>query len=79
MLFREPSTGKLFYDLAGQGGNALALAGCARQLARQMDEDPDALVDEMLSGSYDHVLAVFERAFPMVTLLNAPGAPHCSE
>ena len=50
-------------DLTGPQENAYYLMGTARNLARQLDKDTDAILAEMKSGDYEHLLEVFEREF----------------
>lgn len=55
-------------DLDGPEGNAFVLLGHASQLAKQLELDPKTITDDMKSGDYEHLLSVFEKHFPMVTL-----------
>jgi len=50
-------------DLTGPQGNAYVLLGLAEDLAKQLDKDPAAILAEMKSGDYDHLIEVFEREF----------------
>ena len=50
-------------DISGPGGNAFALMGYARILAIQMGLDSNAIVNDMMSGDYEHLLEVFENHF----------------
>ena len=43
--------------------------GYANNLAKQMDLDRKAIVNDMMSGDYDHLLEVFENNFGMVVRL----------
>ena len=56
-------------DLSGPDGNAFVLMGYANNLAKQMDLDRKAIVNDMMSGDYDHLLEVFENNFGMVVRL----------
>ena len=59
-------------DLTGPQGNAFVLMGIARNLAKQLDKDGNAITTEMRSGDYDNLVAVFEREFgEYVTLYRA--------
>jgi len=56
---------KVIY-LSGNDGNAFALLGYASRFAKQLDmskEETKAILDEMMSGDYDNLLAVFENHF----------------
>lgn len=60
----------LVIDLTGPDGNAFCLLGTARRLARQLGKDTEEIQKEMMSGDYDHLIAVFDREFgEFVTLL----------
>jgi hypothetical protein len=56
-------------DLSGPDGNAYALVSYARRYARQLKLDGDAIIKDMMSGDYDHLLQVFEMHFGMVVRL----------
>jgi hypothetical protein len=56
-------------DLSGPDGNAFALMGYAKTFAKQMDLDGKAILQDMMSGDYDHLLEVFENNFGMVVRL----------
>lgn len=72
-MYRDSQHG-LTIDLSGPEGNAFALMGHAKTLAKQLDKDPDAIVKDMQYSDYDHLLDVFEREFgSIITLLNRPG------
>lgn len=68
MMYNDSQHG-LTIDLSGPDGNAFALMGHARNLAKQLDKDGKAITNEMMQGDYDDLVAVFEREFPMVTLI----------
>jgi len=59
----EMNDGPMEIDLTGPQGNAYALMGLAAQLAKVYDKDKDAIVADMMSGDYEHLLEVFEREF----------------
>ena len=50
-------------DLTGPDGNAFALMGYANRLSRQLDIDPEPILEEMQSGDYENLLEVFDREF----------------
>ena len=56
-------------NLSGPDGNAFVLMGYANNLATQMDLDRKAIINDMMSGDYDHLLEVFENNFGMVVRL----------
>lgn len=50
-------------DLTGPQGNAFFLMGQASQYARQLSLDSDQIINEMKSGDYENLVAVFDRYF----------------
>ena len=56
-------------DLTGPDGNAFALMGYAKNLARQLEIDSKPIIEDMMSGDYEHLLEVFEEHFGSVVTL----------
>lgn len=50
-------------DLAGPQGNAYVLLGLASRFSRELGLDADAILAEMRSGDYEHLIQVFDRHF----------------
>ena len=50
-------------DLTGPDGNAFVLLGYAKGLAVQLHKDFGLIKDEMTSGDYENLIAVFDREF----------------
>jgi len=50
-------------DLTGPEGNAFALMGYAKKFARQLGTDSNPIIEDMMSGDYEHLLEVFEEHF----------------
>ena len=53
-------------NLLGPEGNAFVLMGYADQWSRQMgfkSEKKDAIIKDMMSGDYEHLLSVLEEHF----------------
>jgi len=50
-------------DLNGPEGNAFYLIGLAQRTAKQLELDVDAITKNIQSGSYEHLLEVFEEHF----------------
>ena len=50
-------------DLTSLEGNAFVLMGYAKRFAKQLDLDPQPILDDMMSGDYEHLLEVFEEQF----------------
>jgi hypothetical protein len=65
----EREYGGLEIDLTGPNGNAMCLMAYAKQLAKQLGKDANAIIERMMSGDYENLIAVFEEEFgDMVTL-----------
>jgi hypothetical protein len=56
-------------DLTGPQGNAFFLLGQAEQYARQLGIDSDQIIEEMKSGDYENLVAVFDRYFGNYVIL----------
>lgn len=54
---------KRVIDLSGPEGNAFALMGIARNLAKQLDLDGSAITKEMMRGDYRDLCETFEKHF----------------
>lgn len=50
-------------NLNGPEGNAFALIGIARKLAKANGLDGEAIMEDMMSGDYDHLLKVLVKHF----------------
>lgn len=51
-------------DLTGPDGNAFALMAYAKRLAKQLAfEEIDMMINDMMSGDYEHLLQVFDEHF----------------
>tara|TARA_B100000586_G_C19744323_1_gene275126 strand:- start:33 stop:254 length:222 start_codon:yes stop_codon:yes gene_type:complete len=52
-------------DLTGPDGNAYALMGMAKDLLRQIGcgHQETALMEDMMSGDYEHLVEVFDKKF----------------
>ena len=50
-------------DLTGPDGNAFTLMGYVKKYAKQLEIDPQPILDDMMSGDYEHLLEVFEEQF----------------
>ncbi len=60
---KQEQTGPIIIDLTGPQGNAFYLLGTARNLAKQLGLDVEAICDEMRSGDYENLLEVFDKNF----------------
>ena len=60
---KVPNEGPLVIDLTGPDGNAFVLMGKAKSLAKQLKFDSNKIINEMMSGDYEHLIQVFDRYF----------------
>jgi len=69
MAIRDINTkpdNKPFIDLSGQDGGAFQIIGTAKIIAKQLPAlipNINDIVEEMQSGDYENLVAVFEREF----------------
>ncbi len=69
MIKSKIKNGLLEIDLTGPHGNAFYLLGVAKNLAKQLEKDSAAIIEEMLSGDYEHLVEVFDREFGHFVIL----------
>ena len=48
--------------MSGEEGNSFHLIGLVKRLLKQLDKDPGPVIEDMTSGSYEHLLEVAEEA-----------------
>lgn len=63
MAIKQKKHRKPQIDISGPAGNAFALLGYASHYARSLGLDEAAIVADMESGSYEHLLKVFDQHF----------------
>lgn len=65
-MIRDKQDSKPVIDLTGPEGNAFALMGMATRWGKQLSKtkpEIDAIIKEMTSGDYEHLLEVIDREF----------------
>jgi len=62
-ILNKPQTRGIEIDLTGPQGNAYFLIGTAKKLASQLGLDGNQIMEEMMSGDYEHLLEVFDNNF----------------
>jgi hypothetical protein len=60
---------EIVIDLTGPDGNAFSLMAYASRFAKQLGRDDKAIIEEMMSGDYEHLLEVFDREFGSFVVL----------
>ena len=68
---KQEKSGPIIIDLTGHDGNAFALMAYAKRFATQLGwKDKGAsLINEMMSGDYEHLVDVFDNAFGEFVIL----------
>ena len=62
-MIRNKTDSMPVIDLTGPEGNAFFLMGQADRYARQLGIDKEVVINEMKSGDYENLVAVFDRYF----------------
>ena len=63
---KQQNTGPIVIDLTGPEGNAFVLLGKAKGFAKQLGMngvEAEALINEMMTGDYEHLLETFDKHF----------------
>lgn len=63
MIRNKTSSDNKIIDLTGPNGNAFYLLGVAQDAAKQLGLDSEAIINDMMSGEYEHLIEVFEKHF----------------
>ncbi len=71
MIRQKQENKEIIIDLTGPDGNAFALMAYAKRFATQLGwkDKGAALINEMMSGDYEHLLEVFDNAFGEFVIL----------
>jgi hypothetical protein len=65
MIIKKPKEqeGPIKIDLTGPEGNAFVLMAYVAQWCKQAGIDKKPILDDMMSGDYEHLLQVMEKHF----------------
>lgn len=63
MAIKQKSHQKMEIDLTGPQGNAYYLLGTAEALAKQLNLDDEAILEEMQESDYENLITVFDKHF----------------
>lgn len=68
---KQEKSGPIVIDLTGPDGNAYALMAYAKRFATQLGwkDKGEALIKDMMSSDYEHLLEVFDNAFGEFVIL----------
>lgn len=61
---------QFFIDVTGPDGNALVLLAYANKLASQLGMNTQKITHNMMAGTYEELLEIFEKLFDHVVTLN---------
>lgn len=62
-ILKKDGTRRQVIDLTGPDGNAFVLLSYAKDLSRQLKLNYKDIFDEMTSGDYENLIAVFDKYF----------------
>ena len=68
-MIREKQQKEIVVDLTGPDGNAYSLLARARSYARQLDLNDTAIIKDMMSKDYEHLVQVFDNHFGHFVIL----------
>jgi hypothetical protein len=66
---KQPQDEPIVIDITGPDGNAFTLMAYAEQFAKQLGIDHKPIIEELMSGDYDNLLEVFDKAFGNLVIL----------
>ena len=69
MIREKQPAEEIVVDLTGPDGNAYSLLARARSFARQLDLNDTAIIKDMMSKDYEHLVQVFDNHFGHFVIL----------
>ena len=69
MIREKQPAEEIVVDLTGPDGNAYSLLARARSYARQLDLNDVAIIKDMMSKDYEHLVKVFDNHFGHFVIL----------
>ena len=69
MIRQKQPAEEIIVDLTGPDGNAYSLLARARSFARQLDLNDTAIIKDMMSKDYEHLVQVFDNHFGHFVIL----------
>ena len=78
-MIRETKNNELVINLDGSDGNAFALMGSAKRLAREIgyaSDEVDVMLGKMTRGNYINLLKVFEEYFGSYVVLETTNSEY---
>ena len=69
MIREKQPAEEIVVDLTGPDGNAYSLLARARSYARPLDLNDTAIIKDMMSKDYEHLVQVFDNHFGHFVIL----------
>ena len=69
MIRQKQPAEEIIVDLTGPDGNAYSLLARARSYAQQLDLNDTAIIKDMMSKDYEHLVQVFDNHFGHFVIL----------
>ena len=69
MIREKQPAEEIIIDLTGPDGNAYSLLARARSYAQQLDLNDTAIIKDMMSKDYEHLVQVFDNHFGHFVIL----------
>ena len=69
MIRQKQPAEEIVVDLTGPDGNAYSLLARAKSYARQLDLNDVAIIKDMMSKDYEHLVQVFDNHFGHFVIL----------
>ncbi len=69
MIREKQPAEEIIIDLTGPDGNAYSLLARAKSYARQLDLNDVAIIKDMMSKDYEHLVQVFDNHFGHFVIL----------
>ena len=69
MITNKQHNKQIEIDLTGLDGNAFVLMGHVKRWCKQMSINSEPIINDMMSGDYEHLLSVIEKHFGHVVTM----------
>ena len=69
MIREKKPAEEIVIDLTGPAGNAFSLIAQAKRFAQQLDLNDTAIIKDMMSKDYEHLVQVFDNHFGHFVIL----------
>ena len=69
MIREKQPVEEIVIDLTGPAGNAFSLIAQAKRFAQQLDLNDVAIIKDMMSKDYEHLVQVFDNHFGHFVIL----------